>query len=54
MALFASAEALFAGWHIGVEIVVLCIRWYLKFKLSYRDLVSMIRDRGMGWLTRQS
>ena len=29
-------------------IVVLCARWYLSFKLSYRDLVSMMSERGVG------
>jgi transposase-like protein len=27
--------------------VVLCVRWYLSFKLSYRDLVSMMNERGI-------
>jgi transposase-like protein len=26
----------------------LCVRWYLSFKLSYRDLVTMMRERGIG------
>ena len=40
------AEELFAGRHFGAEIVVFCVRWYLSFKLSYRDLVSMRSERG--------
>ena len=39
-------EELFAGRHFDAEIVVLCVRWYLSFKLSYRDLVSMMSERG--------
>jgi len=27
--------------------VVLCVRWYLSFKLSYRDLVAMMGERGI-------
>ena len=27
---------------------MLCVRWYLSFKLSYRDLVSMMSERGIG------
>jgi transposase-like protein len=27
--------------------VVLCVRWYLSYKLSYRDLVAMMGERGM-------
>jgi hypothetical protein len=26
---------------------VLCVRWYLSFKLSYQDLVSMMNERGI-------
>ena len=45
---FVSADELFAGRHFDAEIVVLCVRWYLSFKLSYRDLVSMMSERGIG------
>src|SRR5436190_5680581 len=47
MSLFVPAEELFAGRHFDAEIVVLCVRWYLSFKLSYRDLVSMMGERGI-------
>ena len=29
------------------EIIVLCVRWYLRFKLSFRDLVEMMAERGI-------
>ncbi len=29
------------------EIIVLCVRWYLGYKLSYRDLAEMIAERGV-------
>ena len=38
---YVPVEELFAGRHFDAEIVVLCVRWYLRFKLSYRDLVSI-------------
>ena len=44
---FVSADELFAGRHFDAEIVVLCVRWYLSFKLSFRDLVSMMNERGI-------
>ena len=44
---FVPTEELFAGRHFDAEIVVLCVRWYLSFKLSYRDLVSMMGERGI-------
>jgi transposase-like protein len=44
---FTPAEELFKGRHFDQEIVVLCVRWYLSFKLSYRDLVAMMAERGI-------
>jgi transposase-like protein len=40
-------EELFKGRHFDQEIVVLCIRWYLSYKLHYRDLVAMMGERGL-------
>src|SRR6266545_5629162 len=45
---FVPVEELFKGRHFDQEIVVLCVRWYLSYKLSYRDLVAMMRERGVG------
>jgi len=42
-----SAQDLFKGRHFDKEIIVLCIRWYLAFKLSSRDLVQMMAERGI-------
>ena len=44
---FVPVEELFKGRHFDWEIVVLCVRWYLSFKLSYRDLVARIGERGI-------
>src|SRR6266478_3505608 len=38
---------LFKGRHFDQEIVVRCVRWYLSFKLSSRDLVRMMAERGV-------
>ena len=45
---FVPIEELFKGRHFDQEIVVLCVRWYLSYKLSYRDLVAMMGERGIG------
>jgi transposase-like protein len=29
------------------EIIELCVRWYLAYRLSYRDLVEMMAERGI-------
>ena len=42
-----SAPELFKGRHFDHEIIVLCVRWYLTFKLSSRDLVQMMAERGI-------
>src|SRR6266700_1862859 len=33
--------------HFQAEIVLLCVRWYLRYALSYRDLEEMMRERGL-------
>src|SRR6266404_1156052 len=42
----AEAE-LFEGRHFDREVIILCVRWYLRFKLSLRDLVEMMAERGL-------
>ena len=42
-----SVRELFKGRHFDHEIIVLCVRWYLSFKLSSRDLVQMMSERGI-------
>ena len=37
----------FEGRHFDREIIVLCVRWYLRYKLSLRDLVEMMAERGL-------
>ena len=33
--------------HFDREVIILCVRWYLRFKLSLRDLVEMMAERGL-------
>jgi transposase-like protein len=40
-------EELFAGRHFDREVILLCVRWYLRFRLSLRDLVEMMAERGL-------
>jgi len=40
-------SALFRGRHFPEEIIVFCVRWYLRFSLSYRDLEELMTERGM-------
>jgi transposase-like protein len=42
-----SIDELFKGRHFDQEIIIVCVRWYLRFKLSFRDLVEMMAERGV-------
>jgi transposase-like protein len=33
--------------HYESEIILLCVRWYLRYALSYRDLEEMMNERGL-------
>jgi transposase, IS6 family len=33
--------------HFEPTIILLCIRWYYRYQLSYRDLEEMMRERGV-------
>ena len=48
-----SIDELFKGRHFDREIIILCVRWYLRFKLSFRDLVEMMADVKLIWRTRR-
>lgn len=42
-----SRSALFRGQHFRDDIIVLCLRWYLRYPLSYRNLEEMMAERGL-------
>ena len=29
------------------EVIVLCVRWYISYRLPYRDLVEMMAERSV-------
>jgi transposase-like protein len=47
MSKLRSVKDLFAGRHFDREVIILCVRWYLCYKLSFRDLVEMMAERGL-------
>ncbi|MCP3721275.1 IS6 family transposase [Paraburkholderia sp. CNPSo 3281] len=47
MSKLKSLDELFAGRHFDRDVIILCVRWYLRYKLSLRDLVEMIAERGL-------
>ena len=38
---------LFKWRHYQADIILLCVRWYLRYSLSYRDLEEMMTERGL-------
>jgi hypothetical protein len=42
-----ALDRLFAGRHFDHEINILCVRWHLRFRLSFRDFVEMMDERGL-------
>ncbi|OSX99212.1 hypothetical protein BTJ45_03889 [Bacillus mycoides] len=33
--------------HYQPDIILLTVRWYLRYNLSFRDLVEMMEERGL-------
>ena len=42
-----TSPVLFKRCHFDQEIILLYVRWYLTYKLSYRDLRAMMAERGI-------
>src|ERR1700736_376924 len=53
-------DAIYVKRQFDTQIIVVCVRWYITYRLSYRDLVAMMAKRGviifhttiMRWLIR--
>jgi hypothetical protein len=37
----------FAGFRFPADVIVLAVRWYLRFTLSYRDVEELLAERGI-------
>jgi transposase, IS6 family len=42
-----TRPAPFRGRHFADAIIILCVRWYLRYSLSYRDLEEIMAERGL-------
>jgi IS6 family transposase len=42
-----ASPATFAGFRFPPEVIVLAVRWYLRFGLSYRDVEELLAERGV-------
>ncbi len=38
---------LFTRCHFDSSIIILCVRWYITYKLSYEDLVAILAERNV-------
>jgi transposase-like protein len=55
-----ARDPIYRGRVFDAEIIELCVRWYITYRLSYRDLVGMMAERGvvvahstiLRWVTR--
>jgi len=41
------ARSAFAGFRFPPDVIVLAVRWYLRFGLSYRDVEELLTERGV-------
>ncbi len=46
-ALTKSKLSVFAGFRFPPEVILLAVRWYLRYGLSYRDLEELLTERGI-------
>jgi transposase-like protein len=42
-----AARSAFAGFRFPPDIIVVAVRWYLRFGLSYRDVEELLAERGV-------
>jgi hypothetical protein len=42
-----TEDALFKGRHFDRSVILLCVRWYLAYSLSLRNLEEMMAERGI-------
>jgi transposase-like protein len=40
-------KSAFAGFRFPPEVIVVAVRWYLRFNLSYRDVEELLVERGV-------
>lgn len=47
MARATPRDSIYRGRRFSVDMIELCVRWYLTYRLSYRDLAAMMAERGI-------
>lgn len=47
MARRIARDPIFSGRRFSAETIETCVRWYITYRLSYRDLVAMMAEQGI-------
>ena len=42
-----SDRSAFAGFRFPPEVIMVAVRWYLRYGLSYRDVEELLAERGI-------
>ena len=42
-----APQSSFAGFRFPPEVIMLAVRWYLRYSLSYRDVEELLAERGI-------
>jgi IS6 family transposase len=42
-----AVSASFAGYRFPPDVILLAVRWYLRYSLSYRDVAELLAERGV-------
>ena len=42
-----APRSAFAGFRFPSDVIVVAVRWYLRFGLSYRDVEELLAERGV-------
>jgi transposase-like protein len=45
--LWLPPTSAFAGFRFPAEVIVVAVRWYLRFNLSHRDVEELLGERGI-------
>jgi transposase-like protein len=47
MARGIARDPIYSGRRSFAETIETCVRWYITYRLSYRDLVAMMAEQGI-------
>jgi hypothetical protein len=51
---WSPPQSAFAGFRFPADVIVLAVRWYLRYGLSYRDVEELLAERGSRSTTSRS